>query len=100
MMSLPAGFRPIDFLEFHRELPALLAAGRRQLAARAAAGLGSLALRVAGGPAYTYQRRDDGVDLTPGDAAADTVIEMDLESWQGLVHELEAPAGLLYARRV
>ena len=36
---------------------------------------------------------------TIGDSAA-TVIEIDLDSWQGLVHELEAPAGLLYARRV
>ena len=33
-----------------------------------------------------------------GDADAETVIELDAETWQGLVHELEAPAGLLYAR--
>ncbi len=100
-MPLPAGFSPIDFLQFHREeLPALMATGRQQLAAHAAAGLGSIALRLRGGPAYTYRAHDTGVDISPGDDAADTVIEMDLDSWQGLVHELEAPAGLLYARRV
>jgi ectoine hydroxylase-related dioxygenase (phytanoyl-CoA dioxygenase family) len=100
-MPLPAGFSPIDFVQFHREeLPALMATGRQRLAARAAAGLGSIALRLSDGSAYTYQPHASGVDITPGDAAADTVIEMDLNSWQGLVHELEAPAGLLYARRV
>src|SRR5262249_13322236 len=37
---------------------------------------------------------------SPGDALAETVIELDRADWQGLVHELEAPAGLLYAGRV
>jgi ectoine hydroxylase-related dioxygenase (phytanoyl-CoA dioxygenase family) len=100
-VPLPAGFSSIDFLQFHRErLPALMATGRRYLAARAATGLGSIALRLPDGPAYTYRPHDGGVDITAGDDVADTVIEMDLSSWQGLVHELEAPAGLLYARRV
>jgi phytanoyl-CoA dioxygenase PhyH len=99
-MPLPAGFSAIDFVQFHREdLPAMVAAGRQHLAAHAAAGLASIALRLPDGPAYTYRPRDSGVDVTLGDDTADTVIEMDLESWQGLVHELEAPAGLLYARR-
>jgi ectoine hydroxylase-related dioxygenase (phytanoyl-CoA dioxygenase family) len=100
-MPLPADFSPIDFLRFHyEELPLLLATGRHSLAARAATGLDSIALRVSGGPAFTYRPRDSGIDITPGDDSADTVIEMDLDTWQGLVHELEAPAGLLYARRV
>jgi len=100
-MSLPDGFPQIDFLRFHREeLPALLAAGRYRLVAQAAARLGSLALRLPDGAAWTYRPRQNGVDLVPGDAAADTVIEMDLDTWQGLVHELEAPAGLFYARRL
>lgn len=92
---------PLDFLRFHRdELPARLAEGRHALVARAAAGLRSIAVRLPGGPAYTYRPHADGVDLTPGDDAAETVIELDVESWRGLVHELEAPAGLLYAQRV
>ncbi len=100
-MALPVGFASIDFHRFHgEELPALLAAGRARLAARAAVGLGSIALRLPNGTAYTYRARESGIDVTPGDDSADTVIEMDLDSWQGLVHELEAPAGLLYAGRV
>jgi hypothetical protein len=100
-MPLPAGFSPIDFVRFHRdELPSLLSTDRQQLVARAGAGLRSLAVRLDGGPGFTYRPRGSGVDITPGDTAADTVIEMDRDAWQGLVHELEAPAGLLYARRV
>jgi hypothetical protein len=44
--------------------------------------------------------RAGGLVLTPGDASADTVIELDAEDWQGLVHDYEAAAGLLYASRV
>ena len=100
-MALPAGFSRIDFSRFHHhDLPALIATGRGELAARAAAGLRSIALRLSDGAAFTYRPYDGGVEVTPGDDAADTVIEMDLDAWQGLVHELEAPAGLLYAHRV
>jgi hypothetical protein len=100
-MPLPPDFAPLDFSQFHRaDLPALLAAGRHQTVARAAARLGSLAMRLPEGTAYTYRPHLNGVEISPGDDTADTVIELDLDSWQGLVHELEAPAGLLYARRV
>lgn len=100
-MPLPAGFAPIDFARFHHdELPALLVAGRQRLVARAATRLGSLAVRLADGAAFTYRPRVDGIDILPGDGTADTVVEMDHDTWQGLVHELEAPAGLFYARRV
>ena len=94
-------FPTIDFDRYHREaLPPLLDAGRGPLVAEAARGLGSLAFRLREGPAYTYRRHDRGVEILPGDDAADAVIELDSESWQGLVHELEAPAGLLYAGRI
>ena len=94
-------FPPIDFERYHREeLPALLAAGRGALVAAAACGRGSLAFRLADGAAYTYRRHGGGVDVLAGDGAADTVIQIDRESWQGLVHELEAPAGLLYAGQI
>jgi phytanoyl-CoA dioxygenase PhyH len=99
-MPVPTRFPAVDFAQFHRQmLPALLATGRDAIAARAAAGLGTLALQLSGGPAFTYRPHLDGVDIIDGHAAAETVIEMDLDSWQGLVHELEAPAGLLYAQR-
>ena len=101
-MAAAAGrFPPIDFHRYHREeLPELLGAGRGALVADAARGCGSLAFRLGEDAAYTYRRRDDGVDILAGVASADTVIELDAGSWQGLVHELEAPAGLLYAGRI
>ncbi len=95
------GFANIDFDAFHREeLPRRLAAGRGAQAARSAAPLGSLGLRTKSGAAYTYAPRDGALALVPGDADADTLIELDAEDWQGLVHDYEAAAGLLYASRV
>ena len=96
-MAFPA----IDFDRYHREtLPALLDARRLERALHATDGLGSLALRLREGGAFTYRRRERALDIVPGDDGAGSVIELDHESWQGLVHELEAPAGLLYAGRV
>lgn len=96
-MSFPA----LDFDRYHRgELPRALANGRGALAARAARGLGALAFRLRDGGAWSYRPSGDRIEIAPGDAGADTVMELDVESWQGLVHELEAPAGLLYAGRI
>src|SRR5262245_17334721 len=96
-----AAFPEIDFDRYHRsELPELLAAGRGALAARAARSLAPLALRLDAASAYTYRPAATGVEIAAGDAGAETVIELDRADWQGLVHELEAPAGLLYAGRV
>jgi hypothetical protein len=95
-----AGFAAIDFGVFHRdELPRRLRDGRGVSAARAAAPFGSLALRLLDGAAFTYAPRGDGIAIEAGDDAADTVIELDQESWEGLVHDYEASAGLLYASR-
>lgn len=92
---------PIDFDRYHRrELPALLAAGRAGIVAKAAASLAPLALRRREGGAYTYRPAASGIEILPGDAEAATVIEIDQVAWEGLVRELEAPAGLLYAGRV
>jgi len=94
-----AGFAPIDFAAFHRDvLPARLAGSAR--AAHAVAGFGSLALRTRDGAVFTYSARESGLCAVAGDASADTVIELDAEDWQGLVHDYEAAAGLLYANRV
>jgi hypothetical protein len=94
-----AGFAPLDFDAFHREeLPRRLADSAA--AARAVAPFGSLGLRTKGGAAYTYALRDGALAILPGDASADTLIELDAEDWQGLAHDYEAAAGLLYASRV
>lgn len=100
-MPLPPGFAAIDFDEYHRRtLPALIAGGRGALIGPAAARLRSLAFRLDDGRAFTYRPTDGGVAIDDGDAAAATVLAIGLEEWQGLVHELEAPAGLVYGGRV
>jgi hypothetical protein len=98
-MTAAAG-APLDFHRYHRdELPPLLRAGRAALAARGAQRLGSLAFRLPDGGAYTYVPTAGGMDVVAGDVAADTVIELTPELWQGLVRELDAAAGLLYGGR-
>lgn len=97
---MPDGFSDLDFHDFHRvELPRRLARGNGALAAVDARDLEPLAFQLPGGAAYTYVPREDGLDVIPGDERAHTVIELDAASWQGLVHELETPPGLLYASR-
>jgi ectoine hydroxylase-related dioxygenase (phytanoyl-CoA dioxygenase family) len=95
-------FPSLDFERYHREeLPALLAAGRAPLVAKAARGLAPFAFRLReGGGAWTYRPGANGVELIAGDEAAASVIELPRTAWEGLVHELEAPAGLLYAGRL
>ena len=94
-------FPPLDFDRYHREeLPARLREDRGEIAAHALAGLPPLAFRLRTGGAWTYARRGDAVEIVAGDADATTVIELDHAAWEGLVHELEAPAGLLYAGRL
>ncbi len=93
-------FPTLDFDTYHREtLPRLLADGRGAAAARAAARLGSLAFRIDEGGAWTYRPTDGRIELVEGDDDADTVIGLSHEIWQNVVHELDAPAGLLYGGR-
>jgi ectoine hydroxylase-related dioxygenase (phytanoyl-CoA dioxygenase family) len=97
-----APFPSLDFERYHREeLPARLAAGRAPLVAKAARGLAPFAFRLReDGRAFTYRPTAAGVELVAGDAAATSVIELERAAWEALVHELEAPAGLLYAGRL
>lgn len=100
-MALPEGFAPIDFAEYHRRtLPDLLAAGRAALFRADAAHLPSLAFRIADAASFTYRLDARGLAVVPGEAEAATVLEIGVEDWCGLVHELEAPAGLVYGGRV
>ena len=100
-MALPEGFAPIDFAEYHRRtLPDLLASGRAALIGADARRLPRLALRVGDGASVTYAGNERGVAITDGDADAETVLEIGVEDWCGLVHELDAPAGLVYGGRV
>jgi len=91
----------LDFDAYHAsELAAKVAAGRGQLASKALDGLGSLAFQLPDGSAWTYRPSGDTVTLERGEAAAGTLIAIDQESWEGLVHDYESAPGLLYASRV
>ncbi len=97
---MSSAFEPLDFHRFHREeLADRLRRGNGALAARGARGLGGLAFRLPGGDAYTYTPTHDGIAVAAGDASAETVIEVEPEIWQNLVHELDAAPGLLYGGR-
>ena len=95
------GFADLDFEEFHRvELPRRLAGGNGEAAARAAEGKGTLAIKLPHAKAYTYVPASGEIAIEAGDAAADTVIELERDAWEGLVHDYESPPGLLYGGRV
>lgn len=89
----------LDFDRFHREvLPARLAAGNGALAVNDARLIGPLAIRTPAG-AYTYVAGTDTIEIIEGEDTAKTVIALDDASWQGLVHDLDTPPGLLYGGR-
>ena len=99
-MAIP-GFADLDFDAFHREaLPDRLAAGNGSMAARAARTLTPLAFRLPDGAAFTYRPDAETIRIVPGDADAETVLELDAADWEGLVHDYESAPGLLYGGRV
>ncbi len=95
-MPVPTSFPSIEFDAFHRnDLPQRIAQGLTVNAAQGALDLGPLAIRVEG-VSYTYQAKGDGIEILPGDENAEAVVELEQSSWEGLVHDLESPASLLY----
>jgi hypothetical protein len=94
-------FGPIDFDEFHlHELPERLATGNGKLAAPHLARCRPIAFRLDDGRAYTYAATADGIDVTPGEADAQTVVEMSEPDWCDFVWELKTCFALLYAERI
>ncbi|MEO6988783.1 MAG: phytanoyl-CoA dioxygenase family protein [Aquihabitans sp.] len=90
---------PDSFHVFHRtELPKRLASGNGALAHTAVAALGTLALATPAG-SYTYRPTGGSVEVVAGDATADTIIELGLDDWLGLVSDLDTAPGLFYSGR-
>ena len=70
-------FGPIDFDDFHlRELPERLATGNGKLAAAYLTRCRPIAFRLDDDRAYTYTATPEGIDVAPGDAEAETVVEL------------------------
>jgi ectoine hydroxylase-related dioxygenase (phytanoyl-CoA dioxygenase family) len=87
------------FHHFHHvDLPERLAGGNGALACSAVGSLGSLGLVTPAG-AYTYEPVDGTILIEPGADRADTVIELDLDAWAGLIADLETAPGLFYGGR-
>jgi ectoine hydroxylase-related dioxygenase (phytanoyl-CoA dioxygenase family) len=84
------------FHAFHRTtLPERIAAGNGALAWVDLHNLGTLGFRTPAG-VYTYVPTDGTVEIVEGDVGADTVIDLDLESFVGLVSDLDTAPGLFY----
>ena len=89
-----------SFRRFHAvDLPQRIASGNGALAFTDAERLGSIGLRTPAG-SYTYRPEHGSVAILEGEEHADTVVEMDLDSWLGLVSDLDTAPGLLYGGRV
>ncbi len=92
-----------DEASFHRfhtvDLPGRIAAGNGALAFADVERLGAIGLRTPAG-SYTYRPADGSVSVLSGEEEADTVVEMDLESWHGLISDLDTAPGLFYGGRV
>jgi len=95
---LGSGFSSIDFDDFHvSDLPRRIAEGAVANAAAGAHDLGALALRITGTNAtYTYRPGAGEIEILSGDRSADILVEIEASGWQGLVHDLESPAALMY----
>lgn len=84
------------FHAFHRTtLPDRIAAGNGALAWVDLRNLGTLGLRTPAG-AYTYVPTGGTVEIVEGDVGADTVIDLDLDSFAGLATDLDTAPGLFY----
>jgi ectoine hydroxylase-related dioxygenase (phytanoyl-CoA dioxygenase family) len=84
------------FHAFHQtSLPQRIAAGNGALAWKDLQDLGTLGLRTPAG-AYTYLPNEGTVEIIEGDDRADTVIELDLQSFVGLASDLDTAPGLFY----
>src|SRR5262249_8282197 len=88
-----------SFHEFHRtELPRRIAAGNGPLAWVDLQHLGTLGLRTEAG-SYTYVPPDGTVEVVEGEDGADTVVELGLDAFAGLVSDLDTAPGLFYGGR-
>ena len=90
---------PDSFHRFHHEvLPERIAAGNGALAHHYLADRGTLGIRTPAG-SWTFVPRRGSVDLVKGEEGADSVVEVDLDAWLGLVSDLDTAPGLFYTDR-
>jgi ectoine hydroxylase-related dioxygenase (phytanoyl-CoA dioxygenase family) len=95
-------FPEVDFVDFHQTiLPARLAGGNGALATDDVAEVGALGIRLAEtGETFTYVPVPGGIDVVAGDELARSIVELELASFSGMVHDIESAPGLLYRDKV
>jgi len=100
--ALDVSFEPRAFAAFHEgPLRARVAAPDARLPVDYAETLSPFAIALAEtGESFTYRAIDGRLTLAPGRAGARTVIELSQATWEGLTHDLESSAGLIYGARV
>jgi ectoine hydroxylase-related dioxygenase (phytanoyl-CoA dioxygenase family) len=92
------------FHAFHREvLPQRIATGNGELAHGDLHSLGTLAIRTPAG-SYTFLPTTSAsgsgtVEVVEGHEVADTVVELELDAWHGLINDLDTSPGLFYGGR-
>ena len=102
-MSEPVAADAEGFQRFHRSvLPERITSGNGHLAWTDLQTLGTLGVRTSAG-SFTYLPTGEGesgtVEIIEGDETADTVVELDLDSWHGLISDLDTAPGLFYGGR-
>lgn len=91
-------FGPIDFDLFHREeLPARLRTHGPVFTGSDLRVVRPLAFQLTDGRAYTYTPSAGSFTIEPGNAEADTVVELAPEEWCAYVWELRSCFAMLYA---
>ena len=91
--AIARSFAPYAFAGFHaRELPELLAR-RGASVADDLRGVRPLAFRVDDGTTWTWTATDAGVEVTPGDADAATLVELSEATFSEYLHELLTASG-------
>jgi hypothetical protein len=97
--AIARAFEPIGFDAFHRErLPALVAR-RGALVAADLAGAAPLAFRVGSGSAYTWLPTAEGLRVVAGEAAAETLVELEEPVFSEFVHRLITASGAVMTGR-
>lgn len=92
---------PIDFGDFHRrELVERLARGNGPLAYADLHDAPSIGFMLPTSDGYTYVPQAGTVRVEPGTSGADTLVELELNSWRELVCEYRTPIGLVYAGKL
>ncbi len=97
--AIARSFEPVSFVGFHRDRLPSLVARHGKLVARDLEGAAPFAFRLPSGVAFTWFPSPDGVRITEGDDKADTVVELNEETFSEFIHQLLTASGSVQTGR-